>query len=182
MAFDIGSKVVYPSHGVAHVDGRVSREIDGTTEPHLVLIVEQRGWGTLGGMRVVVPESRVEALGVREPVSAAEADEVLTLLATTDVRVPANWSRRFKNHQEKLKSGDVYECAEVVRNLARRQQSASLSYAETKMYAKARDSLISELAVSWDSDEADAEIRIDAALGVDERDRPPRWRPTDQLG
>jgi CarD family transcriptional regulator len=82
------------------------------------------------------------------------------------VRVPANWSRRFKNHQEKLKSGDVYQCAEVVRNLASRLRTAQLSAAEQSMYAKARYILISELAVSWDTDEETAEARIDDVLGL----------------
>ncbi len=80
------------------------------------------------------------------------------------MRVPSNWSRRFKNHQEKLKSGDVYECAEVVRNLAIRQRTATLSTAEKSMYAKARHILISELAVSWQVSDEDAEARVDAAL------------------
>jgi CarD family transcriptional regulator len=181
VAFKVGSKVVYPSHGIAQVIGREPRTVDGETLSHLVLIVPQRGWGALGGMRVVLPEVRAEALGIRDPISALEAGEVLKLLAVTDTRVPTNWSRRFKNHQEKLKSGDVYECAEVVRNLARRSQGASLSYAETKMYSKARDTLIAELAVTWNVDELDASRRVDQALGVDEKDRPPAWQPPDQL-
>jgi len=80
--------------------------------------------------------------------------------------VPANWSRRFKNHQEKLKSGDVYQCAEVVRNLAARLREKSLSAAEQSMYAKARYILISELAVSWNVDDEKAAARVDAALGL----------------
>jgi CarD family transcriptional regulator len=80
-----------------------------------------------------------------------------------------------------LKSGDVYECAEVVRNLARRKQDASLSAAETSMYAQARHTLVSELAVSWSIDEVEAGQRIDGALGLDSSDRAPVWRPLDQL-
>ena len=88
------------------------------------------------------------------------------LLGKKDVREPTNWSRRFKNHQEKLKSGDVYQCAEVVRNLAARLREKSLSAAEQSMYAKARYILISELAVSWNVDDEKAAARVDAALGL----------------
>src|SRR4051812_5913912 len=117
-------------------------------------------------MTVAVPEDKAEGLGVRPAISKADATEVLDLLAVRDVRVPANWSRRFKNHQEKLKSGDVYQCAEVVRNLAARLREKSLSAAEQSMYAKARYILISELAVSWSIDDEKAAARVDAALGL----------------
>jgi CarD family transcriptional regulator len=128
--------------------------------------VPERGWGTAGAMTVSVPEDRAEDLGVRTAISDEEAADVLEVLAVTNVRVPSNWSRRFKNHQEKLKSGDVYECAEVVRNLAIRQRNASLSTAEKSMYANARHILTSELAVSWGVDDEEAAARIDQALGL----------------
>jgi CarD family transcriptional regulator len=164
--FEIGTKVVYPSHGVAEIVGRETRKVDGKNVTYLVLSVPQRGWGTSGDMRVKVPEDRAEDLGVRTAISEEDAADVLEVLAVTDVRVPSNWSRRFKNHQEKLKSGDVYEHAEVVRNLAIRQRNASLSTAEKSMYASARHILISELAVSWSVDDAEAEARVDQALGL----------------
>ena len=166
MVFEIGSKVIYPSHGVAEIVGREKRKINDEEITYLVLSVPERGWGTTGNMTVSVPEERAEDLGVRTAVSEEEAAEVLEVLAVTDARVPSNWSRRFKNHQEKLKSGDVYEHAEVVRNLAIRQRNASLSTAEQSMYANARHVLISELAVSWGVDDEQAENRVDAALGL----------------
>ena len=166
MQFEIGSKVIYPSHGVAEIVGHESRTINGEKVDYLVLSIPERGWGTSGDMKVSVPEARAEDLGVRTAVSEEEAAEVLEVLAVTDARVPSNWSRRFKNHQEKLKSGDVYEHAEVVRNLAIRQRNASLSSAEQLMYANARHVLISELAVSWGVDDTEAETRVDTALGL----------------
>src|SRR4051794_8165288 len=168
VVFEVGSKVVYPSHGVAEIVRREKRMLDGEKHTYLVLMVPQQGWGTSGGMTVSVPEERAEALGVRAAISSEDAAEVLDLLAVRDVRVPANWSRRFKNHQEKLKSGDVYQCAEVVRNLAARQRDKSLSAAEQSMYAKARYILISELAVSWGVDDEEAAARVDDVLGLAE--------------
>lgn len=164
--FEIGAKVVYPSHGVAEVVRREARDFDGETRTYLVLVVPQQGWGTAGGMTVSVPEAGAAELGVRAAIDRDDADEVLELLAVRDVRMPANWSRRFKNHQEKLKSGDVYQCAEVVRNLACRLRTAKLSTAEQSMYAKARYILTSELAVSWGIDDDAAEARIDQVLGL----------------
>ena len=166
MVFEIGSKVIYPSHGVAEIVGREKRKINDEEITYLVLSVPERGWGTTGNMTVSVPEERAEDLGVRTAVSEEEAAEVLEVLAVTDARVPSNWSRRFKNHQEKLKSGDVYECAEVVRNLARREQSGSLSTAEKAMQVRATHILVSELSVSWNVEPADAERRIEEVLAA----------------
>jgi CarD family transcriptional regulator len=167
--FKVGSKVVYPSHGVAEIIRREDREFDGEKRSYLVLLVPQQGWGTAGGMTVSVPEDGAVELGVRPAIDREDADDVLDVLGVRDVRMPANWSRRFKNHQEKLKSGDVYQCAEVVRNLASRLRTARLSTAEQSMYAKARYILISELAVSWGVTDEAAEARIDAVLGLEEK-------------
>ena len=166
MSFSVGSKVVYPAHGVAEVLGSEKRTIEGKKVTCLIFSLPQRGWSTRGGMTVSVPEDRVDDVGIREAVSVEDADDVLKVLAVTDARVPSNWSRRFKNHQEKLKSGDVFQCAEVVRNLANRQRSGKLSTAETSMYANARHLLASELAVSWGIDHEAAEERVDGALGI----------------
>jgi CarD family transcriptional regulator len=164
--FEVGAKVVYPAHGVAEILRREKRELNGEQRTYLVLLVPQQGWGTAGGMTVSVPEDAAADLGVRAAIDSEDADDVLEVLAVRDVRMPANWSRRFKNHQEKLKSGDVYQCAEVVRNLACRLRTARLSTAEQAMYAKARYILISELAVSWGITEEDATAKIDGVLGL----------------
>jgi CarD family transcriptional regulator len=179
VAFKVGAKIVYPPHGIAQVIGRERRDVNGTPRSFLILQVDERGWGTLGGMRISVPEYQLTAVGIRHAIREDDAADVLTVLAVTDARVPSNWSRRFKNHQEKLKSGDVYECAEVVRNLARRKQQASLSAAETGMYARARHTLVAELAVTWNVQEAEAGQRVDAALGLDPNEPAPIWRQDD---
>jgi CarD family transcriptional regulator len=162
--YKVGSKVIYPAHGTAKIVARTTRSFGGETVAYLELVVPERGYGTSGDMTVLVPEAKASELGVRAAISPDEADEVLAVLAVTNVRVPTNWSRRFKNHQEKLKSGDVYECAEVVRNLARREQSGSLSTAEKAMQVRATHILVSELSVSWNVDPEAAESRIHEVL------------------
>ncbi len=165
MEFAVGSKVIYPSHGTAEVVGRSVRNIDGVDVNYLELVVAAGDESWRGGaMTLAVPEDRAVELGVREAISREEVDDVMAVLAVTNVRVPTNWSRRFKNHQEKLKSGDIYECAEVVRNLSLREQSGSLSTAEKSMQARARQILVSELAVSWDVTFDEAGARIDEVL------------------
>jgi len=90
--------------------------------------------------------------------------DLVDVLSKPDPRVPANWSRRFKNHQEKLKSGDVYQVAEVVRNLAARDRENQLSAAEKTMYERARMNLISEIAPSKRCSPEEAEMFLDGAL------------------
>jgi CarD family transcriptional regulator len=166
VTYAVGSKVIYPAHGTAEIVARTTRTFGGEQVTYLKLVVPERGFGTSGDMTVLVPEAKASELGVRDAISAEEADEVLAVLAASNVRVPTNWSRRFKNHQEKLKSGDVYECAEVVRNLSRREQSGSLSTAEKSMQTRARHILISELSLSWNVEPAATEARINDVLAA----------------
>ena len=86
------------------------------------------------------------------------------MLRKKEVRMPTNWSRRFKNHVEKLKSGDIYQVAEVVRNLSLREREKGLSAGEKRMLAKARQILVSELTFAIDVDEEAAEAKLDEAL------------------
>jgi CarD family transcriptional regulator len=167
--YKIGSKVIYPAHGTAEIVGRTTREFDGKKVKYLELKIPERGFGASGDMKVFVPEEKAAELGVRDAISAEEAEEVLEVLAVANARVPTNWSRRFKNHQEKLKSGDVYQCAEVVRNLSQRENGGSLSTAEKSMQVRARHILISELSVSWNVDHESAEARIDEVLAASQR-------------
>ncbi len=115
-------------------------------------------------MTLRVPVAKLQDVGVRPPVNPDELEDLVSVLSKADPRVPANWSRRFKNHQEKLKSGDVYQVAEVVRNLAARNRDASLSAAERTMYERARVNLISEIAPALKVSKEEAEEFLNAAL------------------
>ena len=100
----------------------------------------------------------------RSPISKDDIDDLFVLLSKKDVREPTNWSRRFKNHQEKLKSGDVYQVAEVVRNLALREATKGLSAGEKSMLVRARGILVSELSFALDVSEEDALARLEQQL------------------
>ena len=107
-------------------------------------------------LTLAVPSNKAEDVGMRPPISVEDIDDLFQLLSKKDVREPTNWSRRFKNHQEKLKSGDVYQVAEVVRNLALREATKGLSAGEKAMLVKARSVLVSELSFALNLSEEDA--------------------------
>jgi CarD family transcriptional regulator len=149
---------VYPHHGAAVVE-RVELRLDNGEEvPYLVLRL------SFGDLTVSVPVAKAEAVGVRAPVSRDEVNDIFDVMSRRDARMPTNWSRRFKNHVEKLKSGDVYQVAEVVRNLSLRSQDNGLSSGEKAMLLNARRVLVSELKVSLEEDADAVEKRLDAVL------------------
>jgi CarD family transcriptional regulator len=117
-----------------------------------------------GDLTLSVPVDKADEVGMRPPISVEDVEDVLRLLGKRDVREPSNWSRRFKNHQEKLKSGDVYQVAEVVRNLALRESARGLSAGEKSMLERARVILASELSIAWNVPEEEALDRLGKAL------------------
>ena len=158
MNFKKGETVIYPQHGACVVKGTKKMEAFGEKKEYLILET------VISEMVLKVPIDMAEEVGVRPPVSADELEDLVAVLAKPDPRVPSNWSRRFKNHQEKLKSGDVYQVAEVVRNLAARNRDASLSAAERTMYERARVNLISEISPALKVSSEAAEEYLDDAL------------------
>ena len=159
MPFKVGDKVVYPHHGAAVIEGTDNITMpDGAKSKYFVLRM------THGDLTLKVPTDRAEEIGMRYPISKEDVEDVFEVLAKKDVREPTNWSRRFKNHQEKLKSGDVYQVAEVVRNLAARNRDAALSAAERTMYERARINLVSEISPALGVSNEDAEQYLDDAL------------------
>ena len=160
MSFGVGDRVVYPHHGAAVIVKREKRKIDGKNVEYLVLDVRQAE----GKLTLRVPVDKADEVGMRPPIGKDEVEDLFELLSKKDIREPANWSRRFKNHQEKLKSGDVYQVAEVVRNLALRDQAKGLSAGEKSMFLKARSVLVSELSFALDVDEEEALAQVEAQL------------------
>jgi CarD family transcriptional regulator len=158
LKFKRGDTVIYPQHGACLVEGVEKKTAFGETKDYLILK------SVIGEMKLSVPVDKADEVGVRPPVGAEELDDLVAVLAKPDPRVPSNWSRRFKNHQEKLKSGDVYQVAEVVRNLAARNRDAALSAAERTMYERARINLVSEIAPALHVTTDDAERYLDDAL------------------
>ena len=137
--FDIGDKVVYPHHGAAVVERRETKEAFGKKQEYLVLRL------AYGDLTLMVPADNTEGVGLREVINDEEVEEVFAVLRKKEARMPTNWSRRYKNHSEKLRSGDIYQVAEVVRNLSIRDKDKGLSAGEKRMLSRARQILVSEL-------------------------------------
>ena len=158
MKFKKGDTVIYPQHGACIVHGIKRMKAFGAVQEYIILKT------VINEMTLSVPTAMANQVGVRPPVSKSELEDLRSVLSKADPRVPANWSRRFKNHQEKLKSGDVYQVAEVVRNLAARDRDSALSAAEKTMYDRARINLISEISPALKVSTDAAEVWLDAAL------------------
>lgn len=158
MSYKVGDRVVYPHHGAAIVKRKEMKNAFGRETEYLILHV------TRGKMILSVPADKVDEVGVRWPISVDEVEDLFDVLRKRDVHEPANWSRRFKNHQEKLKSGDVYQVAEIVRNLALRDRKKGLSAGERSLYERAFEVLISELSFALKTSEDEAASQVEKAL------------------
>jgi len=156
--FRKGDTVVHPEHGAAVIEELRDREFLGEKRKYLVLRV------AYGDLTLMVPVDSTDEVGLRQVVSKSEVKKVLKVLTEDESSMAANWSRRFKNNMEKLHSGDPYQVAEVLRNLAIREREKGLSAGEKRMILKARQILISELSYATAKTEDEAEIMIDEVL------------------
>ena len=162
MLFEVGETVVYPHHGAATITEVKTRVIKGVDKLYLTLRVIQ------GDLVIEVPAENVDLVGVRDVIGREGVDKVFDVLRAAFTEEPTNWSRRYKANVEKLATGDVLKVSEVVRDLWRRDQDKGLSAGEKSMLAKARQILVSELALAEKIDESKASAMLDEVLGSDE--------------
>lgn len=145
--FSIGDKIVYPMHGAGVIESVEEKEILGEMKRYYVMRMP------IGEMKVMVPISNVTDIGLRKVIDEDGVSKVLTILKGKDSPMSANWNRRYRSNMEKIKSGNVYELAEVVRNLSLRDKEKGLSTGEKKMLDNARQILVSELVLAKDIEE-----------------------------
>lgn len=158
MSFKVGDTVVYPHHGAATIEEVVTRQLNGKDTTYLVLHIGQND------LVIQVPAENVDLVGVRDVVDDEGVQEVLDVLREQDVEEPSNWSRRFKANQEKIATGNIVRVSEVVRDLTRRDADKGLSAGEKRMLSKARQILVSELALARDVTEDEATEHLDGVL------------------
>jgi CarD family transcriptional regulator len=158
MLFEVGETVVYPHHGAATIIEVKNRTIKGEEKLYLKLRIAQ------GDLTIEVPAENVDLVGVRDVIGREGVEKVFEVLRSPFTEEPSNWSRRYKANMEKLASGDVIKVSEVVRDLWRRDQDRGLSAGEKRMLAKARQILISELALAEKTDEEKASTVLDEVL------------------
>jgi CarD family transcriptional regulator len=148
-----GDGVVHPHHGATVVEDLVELKRFGEQRMYIKLRLPH-------GLTLMVPVESTEQVGLREVVSRGEADKVFDLLREDASWMPILWGQRYKLNMAKVMSGDIYQVAEVVRNLSLRARTKPLSSAEKRMLAKAREILISELIFVVDSTE-NAQAMVD---------------------
>jgi CarD family transcriptional regulator len=156
--FNIGDKVVYPMHGAGIIEAIEERDFMGEPRSYYVMKLP------FGGMKVMVPLNNVESVGLRQVVGAAEMNKVFTILQDKRKTLATTWNRRVKANMDKMKSGDIYEIAEVVRNLALQDKEKRLSTGERRLLDNARQILISELVLVQDIEEQKAATLINDLL------------------
>jgi CarD family transcriptional regulator len=158
MVFQVGDKVVYPMHGAGIVESIEEREILGEKQEYYVL------YFPVMKIKVMIPTKNVEQMGLRQVISRDEVDKVMDVLNGDQTSMPANWNKRYRLNMDKIKSGDIYEIADVVRNLTLRDREKGLSAAERKMLNSARQFLISELMLSTNVSEDEVSALVDSII------------------
>ena len=156
--YKVGDKVVYPHHGAGTVVKKEQREVLGEKREYLTIKILHND------MTVNVPSENAEKVGLRKVIDEEMVDVVLKALTSGGTQMPKNWNRRFKHNRDKMKTGDILELAEVVRNLSLRDHEKGLSTGEKQMYVKAKKILASELMYAKAMDEDQASAWLDEVL------------------
>lgn len=152
--YSIGKTLVYPHHGAVTITHLTTKNIKGVATEYMTLRVH--------GSDLIIQAAldKADYLGVREVIDSVGAEKVYSLLQVSEVEEAGNWSRRFKDNQAKMISGDVYKVAEVVRDVWRREQASGISAGEKSMLFRARQILTSELALAQGTTPDDADRRL----------------------
>jgi len=156
--FEIGDNVVYPHHGAGQVLKKESKEIFGEEREYLTIKILHND------MTVMVPTANAGMAGLRRVIDEETVQKVLGVLGDQVSEMPKNWNRRIKHNRDKIKTGDIYELAEVVRNLAIRESEKGLSTGEKQMFTRAKKILASELMYALEMEEEQAEDHLDDLL------------------
>jgi CarD family transcriptional regulator len=156
--FECGDNVVYPHHGAGKVLKKEVRKMFGEEREYLTIKILHND------MTVMVPCENAALAGLRRVIDEETVKKVLAVLEDDVSEMPKNWNRRFKHNRDKIKTGDIYELAEVVRNLAIREHQKGLSTGEKQMFTRAKKILASELMYALDKDEDEAEDHLDNLL------------------
>lgn len=144
--FKVGDKIVYPMHGAGTIESIEEKEVLGEKQKYYIMKMP------VGDIKVMVPTKNAEMIGVRDVIGNETAQGVLDVLSSDTTVMSANWNKRYRDNMEKMKSGDIYEVADVVRNLTFKQKEKGLATGEKKMLTNAKQILVSELVLAEASD------------------------------
>jgi CarD family transcriptional regulator len=156
--FNIGDKVVYPMHGAGIIEAIEEKEILGVRKKYYIMKIP------IGDMKVMIPLDSVEQVGLREVIDSEGVKQVFTILQQDHSKMSSNWNRRYRANMEKIKSGDIFQVAEVFRNLMYREKEKGLSTGERKMLDSAKQILVSELVLAQEKSEEDVDEILNRLL------------------
>ncbi len=161
VSFNVGDNAVYPGYGVGQITAIETKEISGTRLTFYSLKIIDTG------MKIMVPKHNAEAVGLRPIISRDEASKVIEILKEKEIRVDnQTWNRRYREYMEKIKTGSVYEIAEVLRDLFLLKVDKELSFGERKMLDTARGLLLKELSLATSAAELKNEQDVAAIFGI----------------
>lgn len=156
--YEVGDKVVYPHHGAGTVLRKDTKTVLGEDREYLTIQILHND------LTVNVPSENAERVGLRKVIDSEMVERVVDVLHGSGTQMPKNWNRRFKYNRDKMKTGDIFELAEVVRNLSLREHEKGLSTGEKQMFVKAKKILASEIMYAKDLDEEEAGTWLDGVL------------------
>ena len=157
--FNVGDKVVYPMHGAGTIDSIDKKNI-------LDEEVEYINISMPGGVKVMVPSNQASKQGLRNIISQNDVEKVFCVLETDETAMSDNWNKRYRDNMDKMKRGDIYEVADVVRNLSFKQKEKGLSTGEKKMLNNAKQILVSELVLAEHATEDEVEKLVDSKINT----------------
>ena len=157
--FNVGDKIVYPMHGAGVIDAIEEKDILGEKQNYYIIKMP-------GEVKVMVPISKADDVGVRGIIDKEEAGKVLQVLEANETEMSNNWNKRYKENMEKMKSGNIYEVADVVRNLSYKQKEKGLSTGEKKMLNNAKQILVSELVLAEHASEDEVENLVENKINL----------------
>ena len=155
--FSIGDKVVYPMHGAGIIQDIEEKNILGEKTAYYIIKMP-------GEVKVMVPTAKAEEIGMRNIIDGETASKVFQVLETDSTEMSLNWNKRYRDNMEKMKSGDIYEVADVVRNLSFKQKERGLSTGEKKMLLNAKQILVSELTLAENAQKEAIEELVDSKI------------------
>ena len=157
--YNVGDKVVYPMHGAGVIDSIEEKEILGEKQSYYILKMP-------GEVKVMVPISTAEQHGIRNVIDKNEAERVINVLEQDETEMEKNWNKRYRDNMDKMKSGDIYEIADVVSNLSFKQKEKGLSTGEKKMLHNAKQILVSELVLAEHANQEEVEEQIENKINT----------------
>ena len=157
--FNVGDKIVYPMHGAGVIDSIEEKDILGEKQSYYILKMPSE-------VKVMIPIAKAEEVGVRNIIDKQSAEKVFTVLSQDETEMEKNWNKRYRDNMDKMKSGDIYEVADVVRNLSFKQKEKGLSTGEKKMLSNAKQILVSELVLAEHATQDEVEALVDNKINT----------------